>query len=256
MSHSASTLRLGTFLAQPFPSGRRGRCAFWSSTEAWFCPRWCGGWHPKTSASKKYRASRTRWRFSPPTPPMLSSPTWVRRIFPGRSSSPSARTTTRKSRYCLSPASIAEPQDAGLDGLNQSAIFLTKPYSLEDLQKAIRLLVQVGGEEPHSPRSSVGLTPNASQIVPRVPHLNHRIWQYLQIPACEISHNLGTRTGEYSPPSADSRSAACNGCLGPRLRLATRDASKRPIRFSVSHCRSVTWHSSPESDYDERIDRN
>lgn len=33
------------------------------------------------------------------------------------------------------------PTDAGLDGLNQSALFITKPYSLDDLRRAIRLLV-------------------------------------------------------------------------------------------------------------------
>ena len=43
-----------------------------------------------------------------------------------------------------------EPQEAGLDGLNHSALFLTKPYSLEDLQKAIRLLVK-WVEKTHTP---------------------------------------------------------------------------------------------------------
>lgn len=33
-----------------------------------------------------------------------------------------------------------EPQDAGLDDLNESAVFIAKPYSLDDLRKAIRLL--------------------------------------------------------------------------------------------------------------------
>ena len=42
------------------------------------------------------------------------------------------------------------PREAGLDGLNHSAMFLTKPYSLEDLQKAIRLLVK-WAEKSHTP---------------------------------------------------------------------------------------------------------
>lgn len=43
-----------------------------------------------------------------------------------------------------------EPQEAGLDGLNHSAMFLTKPYSLEDLQKALRLLMK-WVEKTHTP---------------------------------------------------------------------------------------------------------
>ena len=46
------------------------------------------------------------------------------------------------------------PQEAGLDGLNHSAMFLTKPYSLEDLQKAIRLLVK-WVEKTHTPPEAV-----------------------------------------------------------------------------------------------------
>ena len=34
-----------------------------------------------------------------------------------------------------------EPQEAGLDDLDPSAIFITKPYSMDDLRRAIRLLV-------------------------------------------------------------------------------------------------------------------
>ena len=34
-----------------------------------------------------------------------------------------------------------EAQDAGLDNLNHSALFITKPYSMDELQRAIRLLV-------------------------------------------------------------------------------------------------------------------
>ena len=35
-----------------------------------------------------------------------------------------------------------EPSEAGLEDLNHSALFIRKPYSLDELQKAIRLLVK------------------------------------------------------------------------------------------------------------------
>ena len=46
-----------------------------------------------------------------------------------------------------------EARDAGLDELNQSALFLTKPYSMEDLRRAIRLLVLLAKKRHDPPRA-------------------------------------------------------------------------------------------------------
>jgi DNA-binding NtrC family response regulator len=46
-----------------------------------------------------------------------------------------------------------EARDAGLDELNQSAMFLTKPYSLDELRRAIQLLVLWAKRRPHPPRA-------------------------------------------------------------------------------------------------------
>lgn len=49
-----------------------------------------------------------------------------------------------------------EPQEAGLDELPQSALFITKPYSMEDLSRAIRLLVLWAKKRPTPPQEQSG----------------------------------------------------------------------------------------------------
>lgn len=46
-----------------------------------------------------------------------------------------------------------EAEDAGLDDLDHSAMFITKPYSMDDLKRAIRLLVLWAKKRPNPPRA-------------------------------------------------------------------------------------------------------
>ena len=46
-----------------------------------------------------------------------------------------------------------EARDAGLDDLNHSAMFITKPYSMDELRQAIRLLVWWAKKQPNPPRA-------------------------------------------------------------------------------------------------------
>ena len=47
-----------------------------------------------------------------------------------------------------------QPSDAGLDDLNHSAMFLTKPYSVGELETAIRLLVHWVRKREQPPQAS------------------------------------------------------------------------------------------------------
>ena len=49
-----------------------------------------------------------------------------------------------------------EPSDAGLDELNHSAMFMTKPYSVGELEAAIRLLVLWVRKRHEPPAASSG----------------------------------------------------------------------------------------------------
>jgi DNA-binding response OmpR family regulator len=48
------------------------------------------------------------------------------------------------------------PNEAGLDSLNNSAYFLAKPYPLDDLRRAIRLLIRWVEKSDRPPETSSG----------------------------------------------------------------------------------------------------